>query len=108
MCPSRRIALAEIPPVLQEVELKEHKLDGLDPKELAELTRKCHLFRSIDLSGWKGVSLMSFRSLALAVGASLQTVREWGGRSHVLSEKEMGKDAGYLKHSLVLSHLYIA
>eukprot|EP00752_Nemacystus_decipiens_P010136 g9032.t2 len=69
-----RIALAEIPPVVQEVELKEHKLDGLDSKELAELSRKCHLFGSIDLSGWEGVSLMSFRSLGLAVGASLQTV----------------------------------
>lgn len=70
----RSVALAEIPPILQEVELKEHKLDGLDPKELAEFTRKCHLFGSIDLSGWKGVSLLSFRSLGLALGASLQTV----------------------------------
>ena len=74
MFPLRSVALAEIPPVVQEVELKEHELDGLDPKELAELTRKCHLFGSIDISGWKGVSLMSFRSLGLAVGASLQTV----------------------------------
>lgn len=87
LCPSRSIALAEIPPVLQEVEVKEHKLNGLDPKELAELTRKCHLFGSIDLSGWKGVSLMSFRSLGLAVGASLQTVRECGERYQNLSDK---------------------
>ncbi len=71
---ARSIALAEIPPVVQEVELMEHKLDGLDPKELSELTRKCHLFGSIDLSGWKGVSLLSFRSLGLALGASIQTV----------------------------------
>ncbi|CAB1097885.1 unnamed protein product [Ectocarpus sp. CCAP 1310/34] len=69
-----RIALAEIPPTLQEVKLKQHKLGGLDPKELSELTRKCHLFGSIDLSGWKGVRLLSFRSLCLAVGGSLQTV----------------------------------
>lgn len=79
LCPPRSIVLAEIPPIVQEVELKEHKLDWLDPNELAELTRKCHLLGSIDLSGWKGVSLMSFRSLGLAVGASLQTVRECGG-----------------------------
>lgn len=68
------IALAEIPPKLQEVKLKQHKLGGLDPKELSELTRKCHMFGSIDLSGWKGVRLLSFRSLCLAVGGSLQTV----------------------------------
>ncbi|CAN0130875.1 unnamed protein product, partial [Scytosiphon promiscuus] len=57
-----RIALAEIPPTVQEVRLNEHKLDGLDPKELSELTRKCHLFGAVDLSGWKGVSTMYFRS----------------------------------------------
>lgn len=83
---ARSIALAEIPPILQEVELKRHKLDGLDPKELAELTRKCHLFGSIDLSGWKGVSLLSFRSLCLAVGGSLQTVSLRGERCHALPE----------------------
>lgn len=70
----RRTALAEVPPVLQDVKLKEHNLEGLDSTDLWELTRKCHLFRSIDLSGWKGVSVLSFRSLCLAVGASLQTV----------------------------------
>lgn len=69
-----RTALAELPPVLQDVQLKDHRLEGLGANELWELTRKCHLFRSIDLSGWKGVSVLSFRSLCLAVGASLQTV----------------------------------
>ncbi|CAM9637950.1 unnamed protein product [Pylaiella littoralis] len=72
--PKVRVALAEIPPILQRVDLKRHKVDVLDPKELAELTRKCHMFGSIDLSGWQGVSLLSYRSLCLAVGASLHTV----------------------------------
>lgn len=69
-----RTALAEIPPVLQDIQLKEHRLEGLDSNDLWELTRKCHRFRSIDLSGWKGVSVLSFRSLCLSVGSSLQTV----------------------------------
>lgn len=74
VCPTCSVALAEIPPILQRVDLKRHKVDVLDPKELAELTRKCHMFGSIDLSGWQGVSLLSYRSLCLAVGASLHTV----------------------------------
>lgn len=74
----RRFALAEIPPAQLDVQLKQHKLEELDSKELWELTRKCHLFRSIDLSEWKGVSLLSFRSLSLAVGSTLQTVSKGG------------------------------
>lgn len=48
----------------------------LDPNDLWELTRKCHLFRSLDISGWRGVSVLAFRSLGLAVGASLEAVRQ--------------------------------
>lgn len=60
--------------MIHEVQLQTQKLAELEPNELWELTRKCHLFRSLDLSGWEGVSVLAFRSLGLAVGASLESV----------------------------------
>lgn len=71
-------SLAELSPLVKNVHLKTHKIAELDPNDLWELTRKCHLFRSLDLSGWTGVSVLAFRSLGLAVGASLEAVRQCG------------------------------
>lgn len=103
------ITLAEIPPKLQEVKLKQHKLGGLDPKELSELTRKCHLFGSIDLSGWKGVRLLSFRSLCLAVGGSLQTVSLPSGvigSSRIMSTSVIPYSSSLLSDVLRIRFLY--
>lgn len=75
-----RIALAELPPSVRDVQLKPHKIDGLGPSELWDLARKCHHYRSINLRGWEGVSVFSFRSLCLTVGASLETVSTHNAR----------------------------
>lgn len=72
--PADSNSLAELPPLAYGVQLQTQKLAELGSNELWELTRKCHLFRSLDLSGWKGVSVLAFRSLGLAAGASLESV----------------------------------
>ncbi|CAM9789029.1 unnamed protein product [Ascophyllum nodosum] len=72
---SVRASLAEMPPTLNDVQLKQQKMEALRGEgEVWELTRKCHPFSSLDLSTWKGVSECSFRSLCLALGGTLETV----------------------------------
>lgn len=65
-----------MPPTLQDIQFKEQRLDELrGAGEIWELTRKCHAFRSLDMSAWDGVNVLSLRSLCLAVGESLEAVR---------------------------------
>lgn len=71
----RRTVMAEFPPSIQKIRMERHWLDTLDHVGLWKLTRRCHPFRSINLSGWKGVSTFFFRDLGLAAGSWLETVR---------------------------------
>ncbi|CAM9275298.1 unnamed protein product, partial [Discosporangium mesarthrocarpum] len=69
-----RVALAELPPGVQEVSVSSHRLENLSQLEMWELMRKCHQFRSLDLSGWARISVHMLRSISLSAGASIHTV----------------------------------
>jgi hypothetical protein len=45
-----RAALAELPPVLQSIDLKEQRINELKEAELWEVMRKSHTFKSINVS----------------------------------------------------------
>eukprot|EP00953_Heterococcus_sp_UTEX-ZZ885_P025438 13830-Heterococcus_DN1.PRE.3 len=45
-----RAALAELPPVLQSVDLKEQRINELKEAELWEVMRKSHSFKTINVS----------------------------------------------------------
>lgn len=72
--------LAELPPSVLEIEVETDELGKMSFNELRELSkyapkRRRHVFRSIDLSRWKGVATCSLRSLGLAVGSDIEVVR---------------------------------